>query len=269
MTHLRVEGDIDDISAPQLAYICKVLEDRGFKNGKIEIKAVGKPGDNYVASVKRIVVDNNDKKFSMIAKVAPTIEGFRNAMNTQIMFHNEHVMYTEVLPKFTELQKAAEVPEIERLRYAACYGSYSEAPNEVILLEDLVVSDYEMLDRFKSLTDDCVRLILKNFAILHSSSYALKHLEPETYRAFVTNLINPWPLMCKAEGIDLYFSHIEDEMMTILDDDTYKKVIKGKVNDLPNSCTKIAKIDSESKYSIIQQGDSWTNNIMFRLQVCF
>lgn len=51
----------------------------------------------------------------MVAKIAPEDEVQRTAMNTEIMFSNEHVMYTAVLPKFTELEIAAGVPEKKKL----------------------------------------------------------------------------------------------------------------------------------------------------------
>ncbi|MBN4724570.1 hypothetical protein H4F31_24640, partial [Escherichia coli] len=96
----------------------------------------------------------------------------------ELMFRNEHVMYTAVLPKFTELQKDAGIPENEQLRYAKCYGSLSEPPNEVILLEDLKTVDFTMLDRFQPLSNNCVKSVLKNFAKLHSVSMALRYKEP-------------------------------------------------------------------------------------------
>lgn len=195
MASLQIEGDTGSATEKQIQFIRDVLEKRGFTNNRVVFEAAGKAGDNYVADVKRItVIVDGGEDFKMIAKFAPENEMLRKMMNTNILFSNEILMYEEILPKLVSLQRDAEVPEDGWLRFAECYGTLAEEPYEVVLLEDLNVSNFIMLDRFTSLDNDAVRLVLKNFAILHSLSYALKKLEPETYGKFTSNLLDMWEL---------------------------------------------------------------------------
>ncbi|KOB77008.1 Ecdysteroid 22-kinase [Operophtera brumata] len=264
MAGLKIEGNLDNVSEPQLGYIKAVIEKRGFKDAKVVIEPVGKAGDNYVANVKRITVEGiNGGSLKMIAKVAPNLEALRLVANTQLMFRNEHIMYTKVLPKFEQLQKAADVPTEERLRFAACYGSFEEAPNEVILLEDLKESGFEMLDRFKSLSNECVRSVLKNFAILHSLSYALKQKEPQVFEDFKNSFFDMWANVATQEETKQYFDQLESSALMILENDIHKKAIKGVVSGSMNMQAKQSKINSNSKHS----ADNKPQSIMIDYQI--
>lgn len=267
MVETQFIGDVSDLSNEQKNIILNVLEERGFKNVKIDVQPVGQIGDNFVANVKRITVEKDGDTFKMIAKVAPRNHMQRVIGNSRLSFLNEDIMYTQVLAKFSELEKAADIPEKERFRYAACYKTYMEEPNEIILLEDLQVSGYKILDKSKSMTDENVRLVLKNFAVLHSLSYVLRYKEPETFEKFCKSLINFWSVMANAPEIINWFTQIDADVQMLLDDGKYKKAVKNAVTNMLNQIVKLSALDIKSKHSVIQQGDPWTNNIMFRLEV--
>ncbi|KAI5640284.1 ecdysteroid kinase domain-containing protein [Phthorimaea operculella] len=259
--------ELTAFSPIQWKLVTDVLNDKGFSDAKITENAVGEAGDNYVANVKRVVAEKNGETFKMVAKIAPRIEQLRVAMNARVLFINEHVMYNEVLPKFTELEKASGIPEEERLKYAACYGTITEEFDELILLEDLKESNYTMLDRFKSLTDGEIKLVLKNFAKLHTLSYALRHQEPETYAKYKSKLMNYSKLFeISPEQSNKFFETIEADCISILKEEKYEKGIKGTVSKLIDLDKENGEWDFNSRYSVIQQGDSWTNNIMFHLE---
>lgn len=267
MVEMKFVGDVDELSDNQKKFITNVVEERGFKNVNIKIQPVGKAGDNYAASVKRIIVAMDGETFKMIAKIAPKNELWRTIGNVYKYFENEHFMYTEVLSKFTELEKNANIPKEERLRYATCYGTYMEKPDEIILLEDLEVPGFKILDRFTSLTDENVRLVLKNFAILHTLSYALKNQDKETFENLCTRLTNIWLLLAKSPEMIEWFDKLDDDVQVLLDDDKYKNALKDAGTLMLARTAEQAELDCRSKFSVIKQGDSWTNNIMFRLEV--
>ncbi|KAJ2945250.1 hypothetical protein O0L34_g9321 [Tuta absoluta] len=259
--------DLTSFSPSQWKLVTDVLNDKGFSDAKITETAVGEAGDNYVANVKRVVAEKSGKTFKMIAKIAPRIEQLRVVINARILFINEVVMYNEVLPKFTELERAAGIPEEEMLRYAACYGAITEELDELILLEDLTESDYTMLDRFKSLTDAEVKLVLKSFAKLHTLSYALKNQEPESYAYFKSKLMKYSAMFENSPEQSLkFFESVEADCISVLPDEERKKCMKGTLSKTMDLVKKNSNWDMNSRYSVIQQGDSWTNNIMFILQ---
>lgn len=264
MAQYNFEGDIIGISDCQLEFINNVIQEQGFGNGKITFAPVGQAGDNFAASVKRITLEGESGNFSMIVKVAPTNETIRQRMVSAVIFRNEHVMYTEVLPKYAQLQQDAGIPENEQLKFPKCYGSFAEKPNEVILLEDLKTSNFTMLDRFQPLSDDCVKSILKNFASLHSLSFVLKHKEPLTFENFKTSLIDMWAVKARAEKMHIFFQSLENQALAIIENPTHINLIRHKIADTMNAALKFMKEDQDNKYSVILHGDAWTNNFMFK-----
>ncbi|KAJ0172756.1 hypothetical protein K1T71_011895 [Dendrolimus kikuchii] len=267
MAKFQYEGVIDDISKIQFNCIEEVLENKGFTNCKVIIEQVGEAGDNYVANIKRIITTGVDgKPFKMIAKVAPTNEQARKFLNAHNLFLNEVIMYTEVLPEFRQLQVAAEVPEAEILQYAECYGCISEPPNEFILLEDLKVSNYTMLDRFEYLSEDCLKLLLKNLAIMHSLSYVLKTKKPEKFSDLTSKFFNLWANIGKIDENVAFLGVLEEQAVNLVnDDDRRTEVVKrAGMGQISKMVDKISKADLGLKHTVILQGDLWINNIMFR-----
>ncbi|PZC76517.1 hypothetical protein B5X24_HaOG204482 [Helicoverpa armigera] len=269
MAGSKFEGDIQNLTQRQLEYINNVIEQEGFKNSKVKFEPVGAAGDNYVANVKRIILEGDGGNLSIIAKIAPSSEQIRNNFQTPVMFLNEIFMYKKILPKFLQLQKQAGVPEDEQIKFPKYYGSLSEAPNEIILLEDLKVAGYNMLDRFIPLTDHVVRGVLKSLAIWHSLSYVLKAKEPDTFNHFRDSLVNYWVHFYELKDnpvIDA-FRQVETIAIAILSDyPQYQSIIKDKVNAFMERTVKITKVEDGNRFSVIQHGDAWTNNIMFQFR---
>ncbi|CAH1634846.1 unnamed protein product [Spodoptera littoralis] len=263
MAPYNFEGDFGNLSESQIEFINKVIEEQDLKVNKVVFKPVGQAGDNFVANVMRISIEGENGSMKMVIKIAPGDEKIRTTVKADLLFHNEHVMYTEVLPKLVALQKAAGVPEEEHLRYAKCYGSLNEAPYEIILLEDLNESDFKMLNKFDSLSDECVRSILKNFAILHSVSYALKEKQPETFESFKSKLIDVWSVNFSTKEARDYFQLLENSILANLDEEEHKSKFKSNFMEILKLPIQLAQ-DRDCKYSIVQQGDAWTNNIMFK-----
>ncbi|XP_035442985.2 uncharacterized protein LOC118271146 [Spodoptera frugiperda] len=266
MAQHNFQGDVGNINEHQIQFINKVIEEQDLNAKKVVFEPVGKAGDNFVANVKRINIEGDNGSLKMVVKMASQNEFLRQTTNTEISFNNEILMYTEVLPKLVALQKAAGIPEEEHLRYAKCYGALNEAPNEVIILEDLNESGFVMLDKFESLTDECVRSILKNFATLHSLSYVLKIKEPETYNQFKSKLINVWDILARNPLITKQFENGTIIILSVLDNEEHKNIIKSKLGKAFGLMLKLSEDALTDESSVIQQGDAWTNNIMFKFE---
>ncbi|XP_026330483.1 uncharacterized protein LOC113237979 [Hyposmocoma kahamanoa] len=266
MVELTFEGEVSALCEKQQDFIKNVLKELGIIGGKVKIEAVGKPGDNYIADVKRIIVEKNGELLKMIAKIAPNQEEVRQSMNTAVCFSNENIMYSEVLPKFTQLEKDANIPIEERLKYAKFYGSFMEEPLEIILIEDLSESDFVMLNRFNSLKDDSIKLVLKNFAKLHAASYALKNLEPETFECFSNKLLNLWELVGNTPERDQFVKELVTDVINLMDEEKYYKIVDQIMNNVMEESGSVSKADRGNSFYVIQQGDPWTNNILFKLE---
>ncbi|KOB69043.1 Ecdysteroid 22-kinase [Operophtera brumata] len=173
MAGLKIEGNLDNIGDKQLGYIKDVIEKHGFTDAKVVIEPVGQAGDNYMANVKRIIIQETDGSIlRMIAKLAPNQEAHREMTHTKVLFRNEHLMYTKVLPKFEQVQRAADIPKEERLRFAACYGSFEEAPHEFLAGALSVLES----DIHKKIVKDVITFTLPTFAKMLRADRESKHL---------------------------------------------------------------------------------------------
>uniref|UniRef100_A0A2A4JCB8 CHK kinase-like domain-containing protein n=1 Tax=Heliothis virescens TaxID=7102 RepID=A0A2A4JCB8_HELVI len=264
MTHYNFEGDFASFSENQLEFINKVILEQDIQAKKVFFEVVGQPGDNFVGHVKRLHIEGENGNMKMIVKVAASSELARAATSADITFRNEHIMYTEVLPKLVHLQKAAGVPEEDLLKYAKCYGSLYEPPNETLILEDLKESGYVMLNKHESLSDECVRQVLKNFALLHSLSQVLKNKHPDKYAQITDNMNEVWTRIFNKERFANQAKLVEADVISVLEDDAHINLIKNKVGDFLYLLPKLVN-NEDKRYSVIQQGDAHTNNFMFKM----
>lgn len=269
MTASTFEGATEGLSENQFKFIKEVLQKRGLANKKVILENVGSAGDNYMANVRRIIVQDLDgKPFKIIVKIASKNPMMRSMLSTHQAFYNEHVMYTEVLPKFKNIQKTAGVSKEDIFKFAECYGSYVEEPDELILLEDLKESNHIMLDRFQSLSNECMLSVLKNLAIFHSLSFVLKHNQPDMFHNFENKLFDIWSTFGRNEQTQNVLIQLEKFTLNLLSDSEERsKVVKGSITKIGSNFAKLRKNDAVSKHIVIKQGDAWTNNIMFRFDV--
>ncbi|XP_063623024.1 uncharacterized protein LOC134795121 [Cydia splendana] len=270
MAQFAFEGDIEILADPQIKLVENVLQKKGFTSGKIVVEQVGQKGDNYIAHVKRFIYESEDgTTFKMIGKVAPVAEQLRLMMKTMILFNNEIVMYNLVLPKLNDIQNSAGATDDVKVRFPACYGVVTEEPYEFILLEDLNEAGFEMLDRMKPLTNESVRLVVKDLAKYHSLSYVFKNSEPEIYESYSNRLLNMWVIMgAQPEAHQLFKKKGENDLLKMMHDvsDKYKNVLRGSLTQIAPIAKKMQSYEKGSEYSVIQQGDCWNNNILFRLE---
>ncbi|XP_075981977.1 uncharacterized protein LOC142980465 [Anticarsia gemmatalis] len=268
MAQYNFEGDIDNLTESQLQFFRDIIKDQGLENSKVVFEPVGKAGDNYVANVKKITAEGENGTLKLFAKIAPTEEIIWEGENTCLYFQNEHVMYTEVLPKFVQLQKDAGVPEEDQFKYAKCYGSYTEKLKEIMVFEDLKALNYIMMDRFEPLPKDCIKSVLKNLAVLHSLSYVCREKDPEAYNNYKSKLHDVRSLIDGPTGeqMRVYLQLTEDDTLAILEDPALVDIVKGKISSSLSDAAKLAKADVDNQYNVIIQGDAWTNNLMFKFE---
>ncbi|XP_047034710.1 uncharacterized protein LOC124640817 [Helicoverpa zea] len=264
MAQYKFEGDFESLNEPQLEFVNKVVEKQGLKAKRVIFNTVGKAGDNFVGNVKRITIEGEDGSMKMIVKIAATDEMARHTTNHEVTFRNEHIMYTEVLPKFVQLQKAAGIPEKDLFRFAKCYGSFNEPPNEVIILEDLNESQFSMLDKFESLSNECVRKVLKDLAVYHSLSFVLKKQEPKKYEEFKKKLTDGWNVVFSNPLMNNHWKLLEADTVKVLGD-KHKHLIENKLIKMFKGRAQLVASGSQ-RHNVIQQGDAWTNNIMFKME---
>ncbi|XP_061716820.1 uncharacterized protein LOC133524705 [Cydia pomonella] len=261
MAEYIFKDDYEVLADPHLKLVVWNLIKHGFIKGNILVEPVGQKS----AHVKRFIYEEEDgTTFKMIGKFAPVADELRK--NTINLFNNEMVMYNLVLLKLNDIQNSEE--NSEKIRFPACYGILTEAPYEFTLLEDLKEARFEMLDRRSPLTNESVRLVVKNLAKYHSLCYVFKNSEPEIYENYLNKLSNVWAIMFAEAETEQFLESSVNDLLEIMHDesDKYKNVLNRTLTQVASTIKKIESYEKDSKYSVIQQGDCWTKNIMFILQ---
>lgn len=269
MTGIKFEG-AEDLTEVQLNLLKKVLSDNGYSNNKVTIKTFGNPGDNFAGNVKRVIVKKeNGGEFKMIMKTAPNNPYMRLSGRIESLFKNEDIVYNRLFPKFEEYQETAGIPVEDKLKHAKCYGAAVEQYHEIILLEDLKEQGYVMLDRLTPLTDAQVKSILTNLAKLHALAFSLKIEEPTLFKEFEDTLTDVWGHMNEEtkQYDDRFLEQIERNVLMVLESEDHIKVVKKTISMAYDIMRMSLEEKKVSKHYVIQQGDAWINNIMFKPDV--
>lgn len=265
---IQLEGDLSSLTTETEGVCRDVLAKYGFNKCHVLVEAVGKKGDNYVANVKRLTAKqdgvNEGKEFKMIVKLAPNIQQVRDLMFTSVAFSNENVVYNKLFPKYDAIQAEANIPPEERLKHPICYGTYMEAPNEAVLLEDICESGFKLYDRFQSMSDEQARMVLNELAKIHALSFVLKSKDPEYYLKMKSELSNLWASTENSVEMQQFADNLERDALSVLENEVFKDKIRGVISKLPVYSLDLHKMDIDSEYSAIIQGDCWTNNMMFK-----
>lgn len=270
---IHFKGEVDLLLPPHEELLREILTKEGFTNCTAVLETVGKRGDNYASSVRRIIAQqddvNNGKHVKMIVKFAPNQEEIRKIMNMKLLFINENTVYEEILPKFDELQEEYNIPINERLKHPICYGIYKEEPNEVLILEDITELGYGLFDKYKSMSDEHVKVSLKELAKFHAMSFYIKEQDPVYYESITKRFVNMWVANNDMPEAKEFTDFLENENQQILQDDDHRTRVKGIMSNMFNDTVTLSNKDVKSRYSTIVQGDCWTNNMLFLNQVCF
>lgn len=154
------------------------------------------------------------------------------------------------------------------IEYPKCYRCVDIDPSECILLEDMGVRGFSIIDRYtEETTFDHVRLVLQSLAKFHAISFAVKDQQPDKFKELSSELKelfyrNDIPLMKEyynkmIEDIYYIFSSENDaELLSKL-----KKLREKDILDITRDCVDASLVGPGT---IISHGDCWQNNTMFR-----
>lgn len=153
------------------------------------------------------------------------------------------------------------------VEYPICYRSIDDDFNECVILEDLNVGGFKMIDRFtEEVTVDHVRLMMQILGKFHAISIALKAQLPEKFIELTSNL-NELYIRPNDKQLRDYFNMMAKNVLDALsnDDDAFvrSKIIKLFEKDgidIAADCIDAKSIDSIA----ITHADIWQNNTMFK-----
>jgi thiamine kinase-like enzyme len=224
-------------------------------------------GDHFSSCLLRVTVDytfkdggrkNCTATSSFIVKSLPTAEIMLYLLTQTGIFQRETAVYLEALPVMYRL---AEEITGSKAQYLTSRCIYSE-PN-ILVLQDLNHLGYKMADRIKGLDLSHCQLALKSLARFHGMSVALHKKDPKSMSSFnevfykeqnrpiISSYMEP-AIKRLASAIENWpgYSRFVDKIRSVAETSVIKviEVVKPK----------------EGSLSVLNHGDFWTNNIMFR-----
>ncbi|XP_027221638.2 uncharacterized protein [Penaeus vannamei] len=232
------------------------------------VKDFTKKGDNYACTVTSIEVRyslsgaEEEEEVTYVAKLNPCRQmGTMNSFTT-VVFEKEAGFYKEIAPLLEkELKSIGEKP----LKFAKCFGLFTQKDSEVIILEDLRPGGFKMFDRHKGMDKDHVTLVVKELGRLHAASKLL--LDKIPYK-----LEEKFPFMAKDftsfnenkfQDIFQWYCINAAEMTERIGG--YESVVAW-LREMAPKCNEIFEEQTKSNppFEVICHGDCWNNNVLFK-----
>lgn len=174
----------------------------------------------------------------------------------------------QVLPFFQQFEHSKGISqELLFHEYPMCYGTGVEELSEYVLLEDLNVRGFSMIDKSEEVTADHVRLVMQTLGKLHAISFALKDQQPEKF-VEITSVLNEEFIRRDDSGLREYLSRRISRIFDVVADEKYAPLLTKIKTLFEKECLDIAADCLDARVvgsaAIIIHGDVWQNNIMFR-----
>jgi hypothetical protein len=234
---------------------------------KYDIESVVPKGDHFSSCLLRVRVEysftdvdhiNSTGTSSLIVKSLPTAQIMLHLLTETGIFQRETDVYLEALPAMYHL---SEQLTGSKAQYLTSRCIYSE-PN-ILVFEDLNHLGYKMADRRKGLDLSHCQLALRHLARFHGMSVALHKKDPKSMSSFNE-------VFYKEKNHPIISNYMEPAIKrlasAIANWPGYERFVDKITKVAESSVTRVTEVvkPKESSLSVLNHGDFWTNNIMFR-----
>nr|XP_003704346.1 PREDICTED: uncharacterized protein LOC100878674 isoform X1 [Megachile rotundata]XP_012142850.1 PREDICTED: uncharacterized protein LOC100878674 isoform X1 [Megachile rotundata]XP_012142851.1 PREDICTED: uncharacterized protein LOC100878674 isoform X1 [Megachile rotundata] len=251
-------------------YVKRILrlaeDDNTLQVTNVITKPATEKGDNYTSDMIRVTVEfvsnQGDKrateKKSLLFKFEPIEEGMRKDLIAKIeLFDTEISALTDTMRKMNDMLG---------LEYRLCAKVYHVRmePPICLVMEDLSTLGFRMANRQVGFDMDHTLLALRGLARLHAASVALCEKEPKQKQRYNNGMFSyHYPEVMKNFMITT-LTALADEIETWPElGKTYADKFRTFV---PYAYSKgVAAVKRNDKeFNVINHGDAWVNNMMFR-----
>lgn len=159
-------------------------------------KYLTKPGDNYgscmiAVSLRTLTSDMKEENLELVAKMPPLSEFYFKMFCPERTFRTENSIYLDVIPALENIENGLNIPEGKRFSrvFPKCFGGRINCTNDnepvdrdaLLVLENLVVSNFKPGNRSRFFGLEECEFILKNLAKFHAASIVLRKLKPKEF----------------------------------------------------------------------------------------
>lgn len=175
------------------------------------------------------------------------------------------------MPYFRQFEqsKGVIVDENGFYEYPKCYRTVADEPDECVLLEDLSIRSFTMIDRHTDeVSADHVRLVMQCLGKFHAISFALKDQQPAKFAELASSVNEIFLRNDDDNALSGYFANQSKAAIDVVSGENDAQMMAKVMKLFEKTPMEIAAhcVDSESAGSaaIITHGDMWQNNTMFR-----
>nr|CAH7760329.1 unnamed protein product [Callosobruchus chinensis] len=250
-------------------WVSRAVDKENFKSFTVKLDGQTNKSDGFVGEVIFVTVDGETKNgqtktLKLALKMSKDGEVLRDEFGKGVFEQEMHV-YDEILPAFEAFQKQKKIQDPFKA-YPKCYKCLKVYKKDIIVFENLRTAGYELHDKLKCMNLSHTKTVLREYAKLHALSFALKDQNPELFSTLVDGCSDDmfWDYLKKPKfqesimdsfqkGVDILKKYDDDELAA-----RYAKITTDGVNKL------IKLLEEENGQKVINHGDCWNNNFMFR-----
>ncbi|XP_065156834.1 uncharacterized protein [Atheta coriaria] len=229
----------------------------------LDLKYSTNKGDGYLGTVQAVQLVGKGKKLDVVFKFSHRNPKSHESLPLRDVYLNEVKFYEEIIPAFTKLQLENHI-EDGFDNVPKFYGSIKEPLNELLVLENLKVSDYDLWDRKKLMNKEHLEFALKTFAKFHGTSYAMQKINPKMYEKITESMKDDVFLRFVIKmGFTAQIQGGIKKIVNIFDSVKEKKYIDALTKFGETLPKEMEAILTFHEADVILQGDCWCNNGMY------
>ncbi|XP_059051596.1 uncharacterized protein LOC131846336 [Achroia grisella] len=159
----------------------KIADEQNYKEPNISVHAITSGGANYTSILYLATISQQNKdELKLFAKVAIMSDVARSHYYLPL-FDLERFAYTNLLPRYADIQDRNQISEENKLVWPKFYGCNPNLYEETIVLENLVANGFNPYDRFKSINWAYASKAVETLAKFHALSIAYGEENPTEY----------------------------------------------------------------------------------------
>lgn len=252
----------------------KIINENGITNYKVNLFNATKKGDNYLGVIHKVEIigfkNNRESKLNLVCKVPGTNWKSDDNRRTHVPYKREVYYYKVVLKMFENLQNNLNIPKSEKFTsYVKFYAASDVVGQEFLILEDLGVRNFVMLNKNLPMKKEHIDLVITGLAKFHALSFVMRDQEPEKLLKVGQIGCTIIDMFGKKQYVDLCEFGLKQTLEILEEDgmmDLYKKIKHFKDNVEEFMVNNYNGKGSEN-HNVFIHGDCWNNNVMFRYQV--
>jgi hypothetical protein len=125
------------------------------------------------------------KLHHMLLKVSPEDPILCKYIDTDVLFHNETLMYKEVIPLFEKFVKKRRAISLGQIFAKCYYAKCGAGDDDILVLENMAPQGFRPCNDRLSLDYDHCTVALRQLARYHAVAYGMKTLEASAFHSMV------------------------------------------------------------------------------------